>query len=69
MSEKKFLTPLEVAEELGYHRQTVIRWLLSGKLKGYNFAGTWRISAEEFERFKAEAATSVPADDAGEGDA
>lgn len=49
-----YLTTQEAATVLGVRRETVIRWLNSGHLKGFKLGGRklWRISRQEIERFE-----------------
>jgi excisionase family DNA binding protein len=47
----KYLSVKEVAEYLGVSVMSVNRWLKSGKLIGYKFGKTVRISEEDFEQF------------------
>lgn len=42
-AEKLFLSIKEVALQLGVHRNTVEKWLKSGKVKGRKFGKLWRI--------------------------
>lgn len=54
MDEKKTYTMQEVADELGKTRQTIYRWIKSGKLKAIKIGGTWTVSAELLDRIKRE---------------
>ena len=47
---KEFLTSIEVAELLGVHQTTVIRWMDAGKLAGYRTPGGHRRFAPEVVR-------------------
>jgi excisionase family DNA binding protein len=50
----------EVAAALRVNPETVRRWLVSGRLRGYRPGGKragWRIPAAELDRFRREAAT------------
>jgi excisionase family DNA binding protein len=52
------LTLYEVATAMRVNPETVRRWLVAGRLKGYRPGGRragWRISRAEFERFRREA--------------
>ena len=46
------LSVYEVAEQLGVHFRTIIRWIKEGKLKGVKVGKQWKISKEELERVK-----------------
>jgi len=45
------LTPKEVAEELRVSKQSVSRWLRSGKLKGVKAGTLWRVKEEDLQEF------------------
>jgi excisionase family DNA binding protein len=47
----KYLSAREVADRLGVSVMTVGRWLKSGKLNGYKFGKTIRISEVDLSRF------------------
>ena len=42
----------EVAIKLGLHRNTIIKALKTGKIRGVRFGKVWRITEEEIERIK-----------------
>lgn len=50
--EKKFYRPNEVAVMLGVHRNTIIRWVKSGKLKSSVIGESILIPASEIERLE-----------------
>ncbi len=55
-TDKKLLTPDDVAEALNVSAMTVRSWLRSGEMKGIKLAGNiWRIRPEDLEAFVAEA--------------
>lgn len=57
--QKKYLTPPELARELGVGTNKVLFWIESGELRAINVATSrknrprWAIEPEEIERFKA----------------
>jgi excisionase family DNA binding protein len=54
MSSETFLTVGDVAARLSIHRQTVLRWLRSGELRGVRLGGTksgWRIAESDLADF------------------
>lgn len=48
---EKFLTVPEVAKKLGFAYITVYGWVKSGKLKSYNFNGSFRVLEKDFQTF------------------
>lgn len=48
-----FLTVNEIAERLKVERRTVIRWIVSGKLRAFKPGGGrfWRVTRADFQRF------------------
>lgn len=48
-----YLTAQEVADRLRFNRETVLRWLRVGRLKGLQVGGRndWRVTEAELERF------------------
>jgi excisionase family DNA binding protein len=57
MANEEILTAQQAANELGVHINTLWKYLLSGKLKGFKLGGDgksyhWRILREDFEAFK-----------------
>jgi predicted site-specific integrase-resolvase len=54
MDEKQFLKPHEFRKVLGIHRNTVINWIKSGKIKSKNINGRYYIHIDEVERLKSE---------------
>lgn len=49
--ERAWLSPQAIAQELGVTRETVLNWLSKGDLKGYRFAGLWRVSPGDYRSF------------------
>ena len=45
-----YLTPYDVAEELGLSLTTVYNLLRAGKLPGFKVGKSWRIPKDELER-------------------
>lgn len=45
------LTPEEVAERLKVSRETVLRWLRNGELKGVKAGKLWRVREEDLQEF------------------
>jgi len=55
--EAKFVKVGEVAAKLGFCRTTIIRWILSGRVRGGRTpAGHYAIPIDEFRRLSAEMA-------------
>lgn len=52
--EQQFLSSNEFKEVLGIHRNTVINWIRSGKIKSTNINGHYYIPISEVERLKGE---------------
>lgn len=50
----KYLKVKEVAERLGVHENTVLKWLADGTLHGVRFGRLWRIPDSEVERVNGE---------------
>ncbi|GAI77053.1 unnamed protein product [marine sediment metagenome] len=48
---EKFLTVPEVAQKLNFSYITVYGWVKSGKLKSYNFNGSFRVTEKDFQAF------------------
>ena len=62
MTGEKFLTVKDVASRYGVARQTVHRWLLAGKLKGFRLGfGAWKIPVSELGRIESGAETDKTA--------
>jgi excisionase family DNA binding protein len=59
----KYLSAREVADRLGVSVMTVGRWLKSGKLNGYKFGKTIRISEVDLSQFIKDSQMSKEADD------
>ena len=59
MTDKKLLTPTEVANHLQVTERTVTQWLRRGHLRGFKIGKEWRISAHDLENFLKQSA-NVP---------
>ena len=46
-----FLTPDQVSKQLQINRETVMRWLRSGKLPGVKAGKLWRVNNKELNIF------------------
>lgn len=55
--EQQFLSTQEFKVALGIHRNTVINWIKSGKIKSTNINGHYYIPVEEVQRLKGEGVT------------
>jgi len=53
MTTKQVLTPVEVAEILGFTTDTITKWCQQGTLRGFKPAGTkcWRITQAALNEF------------------
>jgi len=51
MEEKELLTSEDIARALGYHIQTVRRYLREGIIPAIRLKGEYRVRREDFERF------------------
>lgn len=51
MEEKEFLTSKDIARALGYHIQTVRRYLREGIIPAIRLKGEYRVRREDFDRF------------------
>ncbi len=60
MTEKKLLTPTQVALRLQVNERTVTQWLRKGHLRGFEIGKEWRVSARDLEAFLEQSA-NVPA--------
>ncbi len=60
MTEKKLLTPTQVALRLQVNERTVTQWLRKGHLRGFKIGKEWRVSARDLEAFLEQSA-NVPA--------
>jgi len=49
----RFLTVSEIAERLKVERHTVIRWILTGRLRGFKLGGGrfWRVQERDLKKF------------------
>jgi excisionase family DNA binding protein len=54
--EQQFLSSNEFKHILGIHRNTVINWIKSGRIKSTNINGHYYIPIEEVQRLKGEVA-------------
>jgi len=52
--EQQFLNTQEFKAAMGIHRNTVINWIKSGKIKALNINGHYYIPIEEVQRLKSE---------------
>jgi len=50
----QFLSVLKVADIFDVSRDTIMRWVRSGKLEAAKFGGQWRIPGEAVKRFARE---------------
>ena len=53
MSDERLLTVKQVAEQFGVRRETVLRWIKEGRLRGVMPGGTkagYRVPVSEIER-------------------
>lgn len=66
MSEDKWLTVEDVTARLRVHKDTVRRWLRSGRLTGRNFGGKmgYRIKESDLDAFLADGLHRVAAGEA-----
>lgn len=48
------MTPQEVARKLHVSPKTVIRWIISGELIGFQFGRLYRVTRRMFEKFLCE---------------
>ena len=46
----EYLTVVELAEIAGVTKDTIWRWLKSGKIEGKKFGKSWRIAKEEVNK-------------------
>lgn len=51
MTEKKLLTPAQVAERLQVTERAVYAWLREGRLRGLRAGRLWRVREEDLEAF------------------
>ncbi len=51
MTTANYLTPLEVANELGMHRDSIYAFINKGELRAYKFGEALRISKKDLENF------------------
>jgi len=51
MTEKEYLSPVEIAELLGIAEGTVREWLRRGELKGIKVGRQWRIKRDILDKF------------------
>lgn len=50
--ETEYLTPRQVAQELGVGESTVLQWLREKRLPGYRFGYRWKVKKAELENWK-----------------
>jgi excisionase family DNA binding protein len=53
MSDERLLTVKQVAEQFGVRKETVLRWIKTGRIRGVMVGGTkvgYRIAASEVDR-------------------
>jgi excisionase family DNA binding protein len=50
----EMLTTIEAAALLKVHRETVLRWIRRGRVRGVKLSRTWRVPASEVERLLSE---------------
>jgi excisionase family DNA binding protein len=49
--EDEFLTPRAIAEQLHVDHETVLRWLRTHQLAGYQVGKQWRVSLTDYTKF------------------
>lgn len=54
----------EAADRLGFHRNTLVKWCKTGKIKATKIGTVWKIPEEEIERVSEEGL--LPDDEGGE---
>ena len=50
----EMLTTIEAAARLKVHRETVLRWIRRGRVRGVKLSRTWRVPASEVDRLLSE---------------
>ena len=60
-SDKKLLTPTDVANRLQVNERTVAIWLRKGHLRGFKIGKEWRVSPDDLQAFL-EASANLPPD-------
>lgn len=45
-----FVSPNDMAYELGVHPETIRKWIRDGRIKATKYGGVWRIPKEELQR-------------------
>jgi len=58
-SDKKLLTPTDVANRLQVNERTVAIWLRKGHLRGFKIGKEWRVSPDDLQAFL-EASANMP---------
>jgi hypothetical protein len=51
VQKESWLSPQAIAKKLDITPETVINWLKDGDLKGYKFAGLWRVEPGDYRKF------------------
>lgn len=51
IKEATYFTPSDIAEILNVDRQSVYRWIKSGRMPGFKFGGIYRVTQEDLEDF------------------
>ena len=54
MGEDQMFTPKEVAEKLGRHEKTIIRWCREGYLPSKRFGKLWGVMASDLAKWMAD---------------
>ena len=53
MNEKKYLRPQDIADEMGWNRETVYLKLQKGTLPGFQIDGQWFVKSDDWKAFMA----------------
>jgi len=64
---EKHHTVDELAQSLRVHRDTVIRWISEGKIKGFRLGRAWRIPDSEVARLTGSGIDDAPQQKADQG--
>jgi len=51
MIEERYLTVEQIAELLGFHRKTVIKWITDGELVGSRLGREYRVRESDLDAF------------------
>jgi excisionase family DNA binding protein len=46
-----WLSPQEIADELGVDYSTVLRWIYAKQIKAYKFGVQWRVKREDLDQW------------------